>query len=120
MWQPRVEIEHYSVGYFAVFEALKRGTSVKGGAHTRWVNSSMGLITFTPFHVPCHMTHRGGGARVPAQCKWHRRNACSTHTPYANDGQCWRTSKKLLLASLALLFLLHAGKRSECKLQQCY
>ena len=37
-----------------------------------------GLITFTPFHVPCHMTHRGGGARVPAQCKWHRRIKCSS------------------------------------------
>ena len=34
--------------------------------------STLGLITFTPFHVPCHMTHRGGGARVPAQCEWHR------------------------------------------------
>jgi len=31
MWQSRVEIEHYSV---------------KGGAHTRWVNSSI-LATFT-------------------------------------------------------------------------
>jgi len=37
-----------------------------------------GLITFTPFHVPCHMTHRGGGARVAAQCKWHRRIKCSS------------------------------------------
>ena len=37
-----------------------------------------GLITFTPFHVPCHMTHRGGEARVPAQCKWHRRIKCSS------------------------------------------
>ena len=38
MWQSRVEIKHYSVAYFAriaVFEALQRGTSVKGGAHTR-------------------------------------------------------------------------------------
>ena len=43
MWQSRVEIEHYSVAYFAriaAFEALKRGASVKGGAHTRRVNSS--------------------------------------------------------------------------------
>jgi len=49
MWQSQVEIEHYSVAYFAritSFEALKRGASVKGGAHTRWVNSSI-LATFT-------------------------------------------------------------------------
>ena len=42
MWQSRVEIEHYCVAYFAritVFEVLQRGTSVKGGAHMRWVNS---------------------------------------------------------------------------------
>ena len=38
MWQSRVEIEHYSVAYFAhitAFEVLWCGTSVKGGAHTR-------------------------------------------------------------------------------------
>jgi len=49
LWQSRVEIEHYSVAYFdriAAFEALYRRTSVKGGAHTRWVNSSI-LATFT-------------------------------------------------------------------------
>ena len=28
--------------------------------------SVWGLITFTPFHVPCHMTHKGGGA---ARCR---------------------------------------------------
>ena len=36
MWQSQVEIEHYSVAYFAriaAFEALLRGASVKGGAH---------------------------------------------------------------------------------------
>ena len=41
MWQSRVEIEHYSVAYFAriaAFEALLRGTSVKGGIHTHCVN----------------------------------------------------------------------------------
>ena len=40
-WQPWVEIEHYSVVYFAritIFEALQRRTSVKGGAHARCVN----------------------------------------------------------------------------------
>ena len=39
VWQSRVEIEH-SVAYFAriaAFEALKRGASVKGGGHTRFV-----------------------------------------------------------------------------------
>ena len=49
MWQSQVEIEHYSVAYFAriaAFEALKRGASVKGGAHTRRVNLST-LATFT-------------------------------------------------------------------------
>ena len=41
MWQSRVEIEHYSVAYFThitAFEALLRGTSVKGGVQTRCVN----------------------------------------------------------------------------------
>ena len=41
VWQSRVEIELYSVAYFAriaAFEALYRRTSVKGGAHTRCVN----------------------------------------------------------------------------------
>ena len=38
----------------------------------------------------------------------------------SNDGQCWCTSEELLLASLTVLFLLHAGKHSECKLQHCY
>ena len=41
MWQSWVEIEHYCVAYFAriaAFEALQRGASVKGGAHTRCVN----------------------------------------------------------------------------------
>jgi len=41
IWQSRVEIEHYSVVYFAhiaAFEALYCRTSVKGGAHTHWVN----------------------------------------------------------------------------------
>ena len=49
MWQSRVEIEHYFVAYFSritVFEALQRGASVKGGAHTHSVNSSI-LATFT-------------------------------------------------------------------------
>ena len=42
MWQSRVEIKHYSVAYFnhtAAFEALERRTSVKGGAHTHYVNT---------------------------------------------------------------------------------
>ena len=34
-----------------------------------------GLITFTLFHVPCHMTHQGGGA---ARC---RVKAAVRHTP---------------------------------------
>ena len=41
MWQSRVEIEHYSVAYFAriaAFKAFQRGTFVKGGAHMRYVN----------------------------------------------------------------------------------
>ena len=48
MWQSWVEIEHYSVAYFAhiaVFKALLRETSIKGGAHTCWVNSST-IATF--------------------------------------------------------------------------
>ena len=43
LWQSQVEIEHYFVAYFAriaAFEVLLRGTSVKGGAHMCWVNSS--------------------------------------------------------------------------------
>ena len=42
MWQSRVEIEDYSVAYFdriAVFEAPYRWTSVKGRAHTRFVDA---------------------------------------------------------------------------------
>ena len=42
MWQSRVEIEGYSVVYFdriAAFEAPYRWTSVKGGAHMRFVDS---------------------------------------------------------------------------------
>ena len=49
MWQSRVEIEHYFGAYFAsiaAFEALLRGTSIKGGAHTCWGNLSI-LATFT-------------------------------------------------------------------------
>ena len=41
MWQSRVEIKDYSVVYFdriAVFEMLYCRTSVKGGAHTRFVD----------------------------------------------------------------------------------
>ena len=37
----RVEIEHYSIAYFdrvIVFKALQRRTSVKGGAHTHYVD----------------------------------------------------------------------------------
>ena len=43
MWQSRVEIEGYSITYFdciAAFEAPYRWTSVKGGAHTHFVDSS--------------------------------------------------------------------------------
>ena len=41
MWQSRVEIKGYSVAYFdhiAVFEVPYRWTSVKGGAHTRFMD----------------------------------------------------------------------------------
>ena len=41
MWQSRVEIEHYSVAYFAsitAFEALLRETSPKGRTHICFVN----------------------------------------------------------------------------------
>ena len=42
MWQSQVEIEHYSIVYFApitVFEELQCRTSVKGGAHTCYVDA---------------------------------------------------------------------------------
>ena len=42
MWQSRVEIEGYSVAYFdriAAFKAPYRWTSIKGGAHMRFVDS---------------------------------------------------------------------------------
>ena len=42
MWQSRVEIEGYSVTYFnriAAFEVPYRWTSVKGGAHTHFVDA---------------------------------------------------------------------------------
>ena len=42
VWQSCVEIEGYSVAYFnriATFEAPYRWTSVKGGAHMRYVDS---------------------------------------------------------------------------------
>ena len=41
VWQSRVEIEGYSAAYFdriVAFEALYRWTSVKGRAHTRFVD----------------------------------------------------------------------------------
>ena len=44
MWQSRVEIEGYSVAYFdriAAFEAPYHRTSVKSGAHTRFVDASI-------------------------------------------------------------------------------
>ena len=28
-----------------------------------------GLITFMPFHVPCHMIHEEGGVRFPGRCR---------------------------------------------------
>ena len=43
MWQSQVEIEHYSVAYFdciTTFKVLKRSTSLKGGAYTRYVDLS--------------------------------------------------------------------------------
>ena len=42
MWQSHVEIEGYSVVYFdyiAAFEVPYRWTSIKGGAHMRFVDS---------------------------------------------------------------------------------
>ena len=42
MWQSHVEIEGYSVMYFdhiATFKVLYRWTSVKGGAHTHFMDS---------------------------------------------------------------------------------
>ena len=41
MWQSHVKIEGYSVAYFdciTVFEVLYRWTSIKGGAHTCFVD----------------------------------------------------------------------------------
>ena len=41
MWQSHVEIEGYSIAYFdriAAFEALYHWTSVKGGAHMRFLD----------------------------------------------------------------------------------
>ena len=43
MWQSQVEIKDYSVAYFdhvTAFVALYRSISVKGGAHTRYVELS--------------------------------------------------------------------------------
>ena len=39
----------------------------------------MGFITFTSFHVPCHMTHRGGGVA------WCRVKAAVHHTPHCHN-----------------------------------
>ena len=42
MWQSRVEMEGYSIAYFdriVAFEAPYRWTSIKGGAHMRFVDS---------------------------------------------------------------------------------
>ena len=42
VWQSRVEIEGYSVAYFdhiVAFEALYCWTSIKGGAHIRFIDS---------------------------------------------------------------------------------
>ena len=43
MWQSQVEIEHYSIAYFdraTAFKALQHRTSVKGRAHTHYVDLS--------------------------------------------------------------------------------
>ena len=43
MWQSQVEIEHYSIVYFncaGAFQVLKRTTSIKGRAHTCYVDLS--------------------------------------------------------------------------------
>ena len=42
MWQSCVKIEGYSIAYFdriAAFVALYRWTSIKGGAHMRFIDS---------------------------------------------------------------------------------
>ena len=46
-------------------------------------------ISFTPFHVPCHMTHWGGGA---AQC---RVKAAVHHTP-----RCHKWHRRIRFSSL--------------------
>ena len=43
LWQSQVEIEHYSVAYFnrvTMFKVLLCTTSVKGGAHMRYIDLS--------------------------------------------------------------------------------
>ena len=40
MWQSRVEIEHYSVAYSSALPHLKHNFSLRGGAHTCYVNVS--------------------------------------------------------------------------------
>ena len=37
------------------------------GLGTRLGVWGLGMRLFTPFHVPCHMTHRGGGASIPGR-----------------------------------------------------
>ena len=52
MWQSQVENKHYSVAYFnrtRAFKALYLRTSVKGGAHTCYIEASQ--IDATVQHV---------------------------------------------------------------------
>ena len=39
-WQSRIEIEYYSVAYFKHTTKFERWTSAKGGAHTRFIDTS--------------------------------------------------------------------------------
>ena len=54
---PGVEIEHYSVAYFAWITAFKtfyHGTSIKGRAHTHWVNSCVRIELDCQQETPLH------------------------------------------------------------------
>ena len=77
MWQSCVEIEGYSVAYFnriAAFEALCRWTSVKGGAHMRFVDS-----------LDIHASMKHVGAPPLMEVQWYGASNTAMQSKYATE-----------------------------------
>ena len=76
MWQSHVEIEGYSVVYFdriAVFEAPHRWTSIKGRAHTYYVDAWISNESTKRMWAPPWMeVQRYGTSKAAMQSKYTR------------------------------------------------